>query len=437
MRAALAAALIVFSLSACSREAAGPPPFDPALTRLAAMRRVVIGYPGARNDVVVDVRGSDGERVREAGRVRLACRGARVVDDRATHSPGLHQFIVEPEPGAREAVCRASVERFAIPRVARFSIVEPCSLEAPETETDRARDLARRYAPVFYQDTGRRPREDFLTSIDFDGNIDPTDNRENLQAFPLVGAVYYGVSETATHVFIHYAYFHPVSYGILAAASPAQPANDMGAVLVVASRSPEPGPPEVVETYYHGEFLQYAGREDVGAGSEDIDGRVLVEDHTHARIFISAGDHGALITSEWIAGEYLGDRDADFPGGDGVVYRAAKSASEPESANDRNATYKLVSIIESIWKLRGFVGERGVFASTFRMDTGCEYPESIVGRRPKTRGGRPLWAFDDPDDEDVRAGEWFFWPAHVIASHLTMPHPFSRTYTSNPFLGIR
>src|ERR1700751_2596096 len=79
---------------------------------------------------------------------------------------------------------------------------------------DADREVAARFAPTFYQALGDKPRSDYITNFDFDGDWRGDNNWTNSANldFPLKAHIYYSVSETATHYFIHYAVFHPRDY---------------------------------------------------------------------------------------------------------------------------------------------------------------------------------------------------------------------------------
>src|SRR5580765_5749846 len=72
-------------------------------------------------------------------------------------------------------------------------------------------EVAARFAPIFYQALGDKPRSDYITNFDFDGDWRGDNNWEHTDdtSFPLLAYIYYAVSETQTHFFIHYAVFHP------------------------------------------------------------------------------------------------------------------------------------------------------------------------------------------------------------------------------------
>src|SRR5205814_6630241 len=79
------------------------------------------------------------------------------------------------------------------------------------SQPTRDREIAAVFAPIFYQALGDKPRSDYITNFDFDGDWRGDNNWEHTddKNFPLRGYVYYSVSETQTHFFLHYAVFHP------------------------------------------------------------------------------------------------------------------------------------------------------------------------------------------------------------------------------------
>ncbi|MCB9477233.1 MAG: hypothetical protein H6685_10205 [Deltaproteobacteria bacterium] len=432
--------MAVVALPACEKKTA---PDDSHLVDLSrstvrARNAMMVGYPGSRNRVSINLFGTQAKsRIDVTAPVRLGCKGASVIGNPQRMSTGVYAAEVEPAPDASTAICVATVGARILPNPAIFDILEPCTQSSPDEETSRSKILARRFAPIIYQNVGRQPRSDYLAAIDFDGNVNPRDNRDNLSAYPLVGAVYYSVVETSTNVFIIYAMFHPMSYGYFVDESAEATENDMTGLMVVLDRNHLKGPPVLVVTYLDGQFLHYSNDAKILPGTERVVGEIPFEDRRRPRVYVESGRHGTLITSELVIGEYTGEPGADFPGGQGIVYRPGRNVVEPDGPNDRNAQYRLVPLLDSLWKLREFVGERSVFTSTFRMDSGCTYPARFVSSEPTVRGGRPPWAWDDVDDGGVKVGEFFFWPAHTLATHLSMPESFDLQYEYNPYLGIR
>jgi hypothetical protein len=76
-------------------------------------------------------------------------------------------------------------------------------------EADRA--IAARFAPVIYQGIAGTGRFDFITNFDFDGDWIGDNNwaHAEKERFPLKGYVYWALSETDTHYFLCYAFYHP------------------------------------------------------------------------------------------------------------------------------------------------------------------------------------------------------------------------------------
>ena len=154
---------------------------------------------------------------------------------------------------------------------------------------NRDREIAAAFAPVFYQGLGDNARADFITNFDFDGDWRGDNNWAHAddKRFPMRAYVYYAVSETPTHFFVHYAVFHPRDYkgggtkGVLlseairagaSAGGRYDPTglsseavlaheNDMEGCLVVAAKSgedPKGARVVYVETLGHDRFQKYA-----------------------------------------------------------------------------------------------------------------------------------------------------------------------------------
>src|ERR1700752_5349655 len=104
---------------------------------------------------------------------------------------------------------------FAVPG-ALASPTRPASFFSRSNSADQAatRSIAARFAPIFYQALGDKPRSDYITNFDFDGDWKGDNNWNNLanKDFSLKASIYYSVAETTTHYFVHYAVFHPRDY---------------------------------------------------------------------------------------------------------------------------------------------------------------------------------------------------------------------------------
>ena len=87
------------------------------------------------------------------------------------------------------------------------------SVQAQKTNLSDT-EIATLFAPTFYQALGDKPRSDYITNFDFDGDWKGDNNWNNLanKDFSLKAFIYYSVAETTTHYFVHYAVFHPRDY---------------------------------------------------------------------------------------------------------------------------------------------------------------------------------------------------------------------------------
>lgn len=235
------------------------------------------------------------------------------------------------------------------------------------SQTANDREIAAAFAPVIYQALGDKPRSDYITNFDFDGDWRGDNNWESAEdkKFPLKAYIYYSVSETATHFFIHYAVFHPRDYkggevkgrilsdliregakrgtehdptGLLDEAGVAHENDLEGCLLVVEKNGSELSRGRVVyvETLHHSEFSRYlpteTGSKGFGVFRLDGGGRVL--------LYIEPKGHGIET--------YLGD-DKQTAKKAFLIYKFTGKAENPEQEQDGSVGYDLVPIQTSLW----------------------------------------------------------------------------------------
>ncbi|HJQ70773.1 MAG TPA: hypothetical protein VKA70_17495 [Blastocatellia bacterium] len=334
------------------------------------------------------------------------------------------------------------------------------------------KQIAAKFAPVFYQGLGDNPRSDYITNFDFDGDWKGDNNWRNLdeRSFPLRAYIYYSVTETATHYFVHYAFFHPRDYksglakttivdtllgeglrraskdppGGLANEIAMSHENDLEGCLVVAEKRGDKltATVQFVETMAHNRFLKYCPREARSAACEPIQ-----MEGERPLIFVEPRGHGPS--------RYTGDRQQLKKSISGVlVYRYTGSAEIHPEARGKNIGYDLIPIYDTFW-VRAQKGEDETFGESF--DYGARTllkphagtaPEKIeqklgvlgsafrgeVGSKNKAR---PPWAWFDTRERDRLRGEWFFDPAAVIARHFNLRDGFSLAYVYNPYFEVR
>ena len=341
--------------------------------------------------------------------------------------------------------------------------------------SDQDYQIAARFAPVFHQALGSSPRFDYITRVDFDGDWRGDNNWDNAadETRMLGATVYFNVSESVTHYFIHYAVFHPRDYkggsvrGVvlsqilregatrhgdydptgLAEAAVLAHENDMeGALVVVEKAAGLFGSTRVtyVETLAHNQFLQYPVERRLFGRRE---GRALVEDE-HPVLYIEPKGQGI----EAFHGE------DQLDGATGVVvYRYTGESTEPTGLSGSDVTeevgYDLVSMAETLWPFArdqagvlyggGFdygrwsveVLDRDDRVATREVtigEIGSLFRGTVGGRNM----ARPPWGWYDQDEPDRRQGEWFLAPAETVKRHFDLGDDFSTTYLHHPVIGV-
>ncbi|HEV7474976.1 MAG TPA: hypothetical protein VGN90_13065 [Pyrinomonadaceae bacterium] len=332
------------------------------------------------------------------------------------------------------------------------------------------REIASTFAPVFYQALGDKPRSDYITNFDFDGDWRGNNNWENTddRKFPLKAYIYYSVAETATHFFIHYAVFHPRDYkggetkgrilseiiregvksgakadptGLLEEAGVAHE-NDMEGCLVVVAKQDnklEHARVILLETQRHNQFSRYLPGETAGKGF----GLLRLEGE-HALLYVEPRGHGIE--------SYSGD-DKQTAKKEFVVYKFAGKAEDPERQPEAAVGYELLPL-QTLWAKAatdhadGADMTYGVTHDYGQISISVVQPKGrVVVRKIKVgkigsafsgdTGGlnmaRPPWSWFDNKTRDQPLGLWFFDPATIIKRDLGADDSFSTAYVRLPF----
>jgi hypothetical protein len=125
---------------------------------------------------------------------------------------------------------------------------ETKSFEPEQPGQDPYRRIAEHYSPFVAQETWFQPKADFLTRFDFDGDWRGDNNWDNLDAGSSQGYVHYAAVETATHVFLHYNFFHARDYSDNCVAGSCHENDNEGIILTVQKDGSEFGRLQVMET---------------------------------------------------------------------------------------------------------------------------------------------------------------------------------------------
>ena len=389
------------------------------------------------------------------GDLAMSTRGSRFTAVKAR----LAELAPAPEASAVAAPGASAPDAVSVTDVSTTPALVPVRYDGADVDLE----IAARFAPVFRQALGSSPRYDYITRFDFDGDWQGDNNWENAEdeSHPLSASIYFNVSETETHYFVHYAAFHPRDYkggnvrGVilseilregaarhgdhdptgLAESAVLAHENDMEGALVVARKASGPdGPGRVVyvETLAHNQFLRYR------AGGDD-----LVLDGDHPVLYIEPKGHGIEAYQErhQLEGE-----------GGFVTYRYAGRAETPTGGRGEEVGYDLVSLSETLWPAARD-GHSGIYGGAFdyrswsidvRDQHGTGLRETTLGEvgsllRGVTGGrnmARPPWGWYDQDEDDQRQGAWFITPAETIRHHFALGDELSTTYLHHPALGV-
>ncbi|MFD3947513.1 hypothetical protein [Streptomyces sp. NPDC058579] len=166
---------------------------------------------------------------------------------------------------------------------------------------------------------------------------------------------------------------------------------------------------EAVVTLAHDNFYSYTPPgSPFTDGQENIDASVVMQgfdSDDHPTSFQEARGHGACA---WDG--------AEFPGGDGIVYRPSRGeGSVPAGGNDRAATYGLVDL------------------------TCAESTSGTLGLGLALAGGtdnaaHAPWAWDDGNDGSaLQAGVIVTDPALLVSTYFDNTGELDLTYLRNPF----
>lgn len=339
----------------------------------------------------------------------------------------------------------------------------------------RDREIAAHFAPVFYQGLGDKKRHDYITNFDFDNDWRGDNNWNNSadERFPLRAFVYYAVSETPTHILVHYAVFHPRDYkggagargtilseiireGVrrggrydptgLSSEAVLAHENDMEGCLVVAAKAGadfKGSRVMFVETLAHDRFLKYTTEPAHADGSRRAFDFVRLE-AGHAELYVEPKGHGIVA---YVGGE------RQSPANGTLVYKFTGRADDPDKSPLNATGYDLLPLYTTIWpRARGGVNQ--TFGAAYKYGArafGVAQTQSRAVKRSVNLGtlgsafrgsmgapniARPPWGWFDRNEREQAHGEWFFDPAATIKRHFKLGGDFSVAYTHAPFLSI-
>jgi lysophospholipase L1-like esterase len=353
-----------------------------------------------------------------------------------------------------------------------FGITFASPVEAFASTTAQRAALAQYWAPVHFQDvdvtgnTAQGGKSDYLTSYDYDGDLNALDNWDDVGTASLFAHMYYSVVETSSFSYIFYNFFHPRDWSDGGISDPLEDIDEHendseGALVIVQHDANTPmGDLKAVVTVAHTDFFSWVpSSSDFTGNKETVDGVLdeAVSPHDadgHPRPFTGeqAKTHAA-----WSALSTQGGLEGQFSNGDGVLYEPSpdNSTSEvPSGPNDRDVLYNLFDIFapNSMWDQRTNPNLFDQSSGHWLGDASQKTPDPVVGDVPPDRTGddcgdgggtctlnaaTPPWLLADHDD-GLPAGSIATDPAALAFDYFNWPGKPSapENYIWNPYKGF-
>ena len=356
-------------------------------------------------------------------------------------------------------------------------------------------DLAEAYAPRVFAEVrpaesrNRNNRIDWFTKVDFDGDMDVSNNLINAKSSdPLPAHIYWNVLETESHYFIHYTFYYPLGADERSVSYSTAVIHDFAYNLVVVKKSDtDPlGSFVMAEGLGNGQVWgfaldSYPSDSDCGGDSQpDCEGVNIVNGDvmdTIARgdligerrfpVYLAEILHASCAATSDGDARIIGANHCDHDVGNATAPFSSDNVNwsrqldfgdaaewsvwtEGDAEGAATSTYDMSPFLNVFWANRA---NPTFFSGDFDYNT----PESEGDLVPLPNGmalpgvdrlegdttnpGRlgPFWVRLDvarscTDCSDK--GVWFVDPAYVLEGHVTFDHDFSHTYCFNPFRGI-
>ncbi|MCP4581147.1 MAG: hypothetical protein GY839_05980 [candidate division Zixibacteria bacterium] len=295
------------------------------------------------------------------------------------------------------------------------------------------RKLAQRWAPIHYQEISTdNPKADFILKMDFGGTWKTRGAWARLDRVEnLTGAAYYSVTETMTHWYIVYAFYHPRDWDNID-----QHENDMeGFISIVQkplTKALKKNFPYGIHvgmiTIAHNNFYSYSNV--LTSNRESVDDGVKFEKGpdglSHPCTYQEPMGHGCT--------GFRGMRKAYVryaPAGPGQSLSRPENITPRDGEITRQAFYELIDIMEpgGFWERRwgGPIGEPFVVSG------------QIEGGKFAKNAANPPWRWEDNNDgPDLKAGGMAFDPAYLawqyFSGHIVKNYQGFFSYKNTPYI---
>jgi hypothetical protein len=358
--------------------------------------------------------------------------------------------------------------------------------------------IAKRYAPIIFQEVDRgtktfnrgtqtfkskaRGKEDFITAVNFDGDLIGNNNWENQSnsEYKLIPEIYYSIVETKSHYFISYSIFHPRDWtrNLFSIPIYVEHENDMENIQVVVSKNTQKEvrllltQAHLNSTFYslaNSEFTPKDAR--VKFSSKPIvlfnDKYEIDSNGTHVGIFVERKGHGiySLGDTSKIKYTYKNNK-IDFiekkrdyipfywesfpiiqyvPTNKLPREPTIKLFSGMDQKFEYEVPYKIVSVYQFFWQKiedGGLVGRGELFDTFFKYEDNYfdlkKIPrhfdsDKISGPIKRDAGISPFTLGLNLSHETGDLGVFFFNPAYGYKKYFNISGTWSTVYTYNPY----
>jgi hypothetical protein len=268
--------------------------------------------------------------------------------------------------------------------------------------------IAFKWAPILYQHINPTYlRRDLICAINYDDDWNTSNNKDNIDTYSLVPVVYYKITETTTHYYLLYCFYH---------ADDATHENDLEGCLVVVSKRNESilG----IITLAHFSFFSYLVQDRIDEVKQEVNGILHLEqlnDTTHPMVRTEANKHGCCA---WGGAPWWMPPN-DTLNSVGIRYIPTHIAEAPDEGKigtfrETTLGYILIDILgkEGFWKRRK---NRETFSNwgTFNSST------FLSANAP--------WVWDDFGGDTV-GGMIYYDPAGFAQHYFKGLERFSRRY---------
>lgn len=274
--------------------------------------------------------------------------------------------------------------------------------------------IAYRWAPIHYQHVNLEDaKRDMLCAVNYDGDWNTKNNKQNMNKFDLIPVVYYSVAETKTHFFILYSFYHAID--ILHQ-------NDLeGCLLIIQKRTNQL---LGMITVAHLDFFSYVVKGKLKKRHETIDGKILLMNYNgqdHPMTKQEQDKHGVFA---WKSKQLWKQWTLDNENSIGIKY-IPKNKSQKIEIKD----IKSFSQTEHGYVLVDMLGQEGFWKR--RNDSSLFGTWGTFNSHSSSSANAP-WVWDDIDDK-IPSGILFYDPAAIVYHYFRGFDSFEHSYIRTMF----